>query len=167
MNNLKKTVTILLTALCVASSLAGCVGNSNKKELEKYVDEDLKSFAAQEEQISEDLQQGLSLLNGGSYATAAKYIRETILPEAKALQDDASALTLTDSELQDIHNIYVTYISDYIVGLNYLCKGLEEENSSMVNNANAKIVDCTKSVIEYQNRLSEYAQKNGMKITYN
>lgn len=167
MKNLKKTITLLLTALVVAASLAGCAGNTNKQELQKYVDEDLKAFAAEELQISSDLQQSISLLNGGNYVPAAKYIRETILPEAKALQDEASALTFTDPELQDIHNLYIDYLSDYIVGLNYLCKGIEDENVSQINNGEAKLNECNNTVSEYKNRLSEYAKNNGMKITYN
>lgn len=166
MKKFKKSLCILLSAFMIMATLTGCFDNSKRKELENYIDVDLKKFSEEELQITNDMMQAVSLLNSGNYIPSANYIKETILPECKAMQDEVSALTFEDAELQSIHQIYIDYMSDYIVALNYLCKGLEQENMSQINNAEAKLNDCNGKVEEYKQKLIEYAKQNNMKITF-
>lgn len=167
MKKIKRVLCLLLTVSCISFALTGCVvNNTDREELQRYCDNDLHRLAETEKTILTDFNKAVKLYNSGSKKAATDVIRDVVLPEAKAWQNDAQSIEINNAELKSIHQIYIDYASDYMVSLNYFAKGMDEQNKSQIDNAMAKVNACNEKVAEYKQKMIDFGKANKIDITF-
>lgn len=152
---MKKIFSIMM--LCtVLLGLAGCVDKEAQEELKNYIDTTSVSLQEQEKSMLASY----SSVIGTSYTDDNTLCMELVLntiPMADGLLSTASAVTETiaDEDLREVHEIYVSYVTEFVDALRLLLKAVDEQDGTISEAANAKLLNADGYAKEFRARLEE------------
>ncbi len=152
---MKKVFSIIL--LCtMLLSLAGCVDKEAQKEVKTYVDTTSVPLMEQERKMLASYSTVIGMNYKDDSTLCMEFVTNTI-PMATSLLSTAEEITetITDEELKEVHQIYVSYVTEFIDALRMFLKAVDEGDESIKDAANAKLEVADSYAKEFRARLQE------------
>ena len=141
-------------------------GYSTRKELLKYINQDIKELSS----VEKKLLKSYTNVTGSNYVndeTTYKEFVNSTLPLAGKLNELSiqTVNNITDKEILEVHKIYINYTSKYLAAVNMVTLALENQNTSQVLEANEILNEANNLAIDYRKALYELAEKYNITIT--
>lgn len=141
-------------------------GYSTRKELLKYINQDIKELSS----VEKKLLKSYTNVTGSNYVndeTTYKEFVNSTLPLAGKLNELSiqTVNNITDKEILKVHKIYINYTSKYLAAVNMVTLALENQNTSQVLEANEILNEANNLAIDYRKALYELAEKYSITIT--
>lgn len=142
----------------------GFVENSVDAEAQEavryYVDTTSVSLKEQEQKVLESY----SSVIGENYKDDTTLCLELVtntIPMATRLQSAAEAITetITEEELLEVHELYVSYATEFVDALRLLLKAVDEQDESVTREANEKLGNADGFAKEFRAGLQELKEK--------
>ena len=141
-------------------------GYSTRKELLKYINQDIKELSS----VEKKLLKSYTNVTGSNYVndeTTYKEFVNSTLPLAGKLNELSiqTVNNITDKEILKVHKIYINYTSKYLAAVNMVTLALENQDTSQVLEANEILNEANNLAIDYRKALYELAEKYNITIT--
>jgi len=152
---MKKFLSIMM--LCtVLLSLAGCVDKEAQEAVQNYLDTASVSLKEQEQKMLDSY----SSVIGANYTDDSTLCMELVtgtIPMATSLRSSAEVIadTITEEELLEVHQLYVSYATEFEEALRLLLKAVDEQDKTIRDAANAKLENADAYAKEFRTRLDE------------
>ena len=152
---MKKLISIIM--LCTMFfGLAGCVDKEAQEEVKTYIDTTSVPLQAQEQKMLVSY----SSVIGANYKDDSTLCLELVtntIPMADGLVGSASLITetITNEELKEVHELYVSYATEFADALRLLLKAVDEQDKSYTRAANEKLSNADAYAKEFRAGLEE------------
>ncbi|SHG90824.1 hypothetical protein [Ornithinibacillus halophilus] len=145
-----KKIPIFVFLLLVV--LLGACGDPVADELERYVNEDLEAIADMEEEAINSYNQ----ISAGDFASDEEiyvFLQEEVLPMYLDFIDELEAITFENSEVRDLHEIYVDAVNTQHSAMLKTLAAIEEQNYEKISEANELLAEGRKGIRDFQMEL--------------
>lgn len=156
---MKRILSFILIFL-LAIGLIGCNNTEKQDALLQYINVDMVELV----EIEEDLLYSYESVTGDNYSsdleTYNEFYDNTILL-ARELNDAAVTLSfsISDSEILDVHRIYMDYSNKFLSTLSIMISALENQDYTQLAEANEKLNEANNLALDYQQALLDLAEK--------
>ena len=156
---MKKLFSIgILCALLLG--MAGCVDKEAKEAVKTYVDTTSVSLKEQEQRMLASYSSVIGMNYKDDNTLCMELVTNTI-PMADGLVGAASAITetITNEELLEVHELYVSYATEFVDALRLLLKAVDEQDETYTRAANEKLGNADTYAKEFRAGLQELKEK--------
>ncbi|MFD1359095.1 hypothetical protein ACFQ4X_14340 [Fictibacillus halophilus] len=145
--------------------LSGC-GDPVQDDLLDYVNEKMPSLGKEEMKIvgKYDDVTGPNYTDDQSLYDALK---AEIIPEYNEFIKDLEAVEIETDELRNIHEDYIEATNIQASAFLLIVSAIENQDSTMINEANEKLNTARKMMREYQNDVKKLAKEHDVKLEKN
>lgn len=171
---MKKKISILLTGVIMAFSLAACGGDEKKDdkvETGNVVQEDLVEFINDElPGIAADKDNALNIYNSyfsGSdmdNAAFAADLKNNAIPSMETYISNLSAIEVETTEVQEIKQLYLMGVQKQYEAMKMVVNAIENEMPDYLTQAEALIVEAQIYMDDYEAKVAEVAANNQITI---
>ena len=147
--------------LCVMLlCLAGCVDKEAQEAVRTYIDTTSVSLKQQEQ----NMLASYSSVIGTNYTDDSTLCLELVtntIPMATSLQTEAQGITetITNEELKAVHELYVSYTTEFVDALRLLLTAVDEQDETYTQAANIKLSNADSYAKEFRTKLEELKTK--------
>ena len=150
----------IITLCTMLLGMAGCVDKEAQEAVMSYVDTASMTFGTMEKQMLESY----TSVIGDNYTDDATMCMEFVtntIPLATNLQATAEGITetITNEEVLEVHNIYLSYVSEFVGALRMLLTAVDEQDQAIAAEANAMLNNANTYTVEFRTALQELKEK--------
>ena len=140
--------------------MAGCVDKEAQEAVKTYIDTTSVPLMEQEQKMLESY----TSVIGDNYTDDATMCMEFVtntIPLATNLQATAEGITetITNEEVLEVHNIYLSYVSEFVGALRMLLTAVDEQDQAIAAEANAMLNNANTYTVEFRTALQELKEK--------
>ncbi|MBQ8799004.1 MAG: hypothetical protein IJZ55_05505 [Lachnospiraceae bacterium] len=147
--------------LCVMLlGLVGCVDKETQETVKEYINTTSVYLMEQEQKMIESYSSVIGANFTDDSTLCMEFALNTI-PMAENLKSAAEGIseTITAEELLEVHNIYVSYISEFSEALNLFLTAVDEQDKTISAQANEKLSNANVLAAEFRTGLQRLAEK--------
>jgi len=147
--------------LCVMLlSLVGCVDKEAQEAVCEYINTTSVSLKEQEQNMLASYSSVIGMNYTDDNTLCMELVTNTI-PMATSLKSSAEAIseTITVEELAEVHNLYVSYVSEFLDALNLLITAVDEQDKTISAQANEKLNNANVMASEFRTGLQSLAEE--------
>lgn len=147
--------------LCVMLlGLAGCVDKEAQKAVGEYISTTSVALMEQEQKMIASYSSVIGANFTDDSTLCMEFVLNTI-PMATSLKSAAEgvAATITLEDLSEVHNLYVSYVSEFSEALNLFLTAVDEQDKTISAQANEKLNNANALATEFRTGLQSLAEK--------
>ncbi|MDY0409120.1 hypothetical protein ACFFIS_17535 [Virgibacillus soli] len=157
---MKKIIGIFMMVGLLA--LAACA-SPVAKEIERYVNEDLKPLADMEDEVIAEYDSVIGDNHTDDYETYT-HIDEVVLPKYRDFIDKLEAIKLETPEVREVHETYISAANKQFNAFGKILSALEEGDFAIIEEANEMLEEARRGMRDYQAQLESLAKENGVEL---
>jgi hypothetical protein len=160
--NMKKNFVFIIIGLLLLF-VVSCGSDSKQKDLLNYLNVELVPLEAKESEIV-DLYDSVTGDNFTDDETTYNILVNEIIPKTNKFIIDIEQVSPAESELQDIHEMFISGWNSQLSAFVLLLSAIEKQDFSIITSANDKLSAGRRELRDYNNALDAYAKKVNVQI---
>lgn len=156
---MRKIVTLIIS-LAMMIGLVGCANTRKQEALREYLDVYVPELAAMEEELLASYESETGSNYTSDYDTYMEFTTYTI-NLARELNDASVEIAsyIMDSEVLEVHRIYMNYSNKFLSAVNIMISALENQDVYELDEANARLNEANNFALDYNIELNKLMEK--------
>ncbi|WP_318508989.1 hypothetical protein [Bacillus sp. T3] len=156
---------IVLFAFCFVI-LSGCFNDPIQDELLQYLNSDLTT-AHKLEKKAVSAYEGVTGANFTNDQVLYETLKNEVIPNYEKFLDELNSVKIENTELKEIHDIYLEGAKLQYEAFTIIIKALETQDPVLITKANEKLKKGRKLIEDYVNKLEQLAKDHKVTIDKN
>ncbi len=156
-------ILLIILAVIIGAFIVFYIIDPVGRDLSNYLNEDILVVLDMEDKVT-DGWKSVSAENYIDDETLYNALKDHIFDDSAKLLDEAEKIVPKTKKLKNIHELYVTSISEQHGAFNLVVEAIEKEDDTKIEEANKKLAESRKLMNDYIDSINELIRKHNINL---